>query len=84
MLEDQVPVRVINHRTLRKTIGVIAFVMPIAVVLLADRDYADLDSISISYWTHSHDIFVGSLIAVAFFYLHTMAQVTVGEILNIG
>jgi len=61
------PVRVINHKTMRKVIGLIAIQMPVAVVLLSGRPAADLSSISISYWTTSHDIFVGSLIAVAFF-----------------
>lgn len=57
--------RIINHKTMRRVIGVIAIGMPITVLLLSD--YQKLTSISISYWTDSRDIFVGSLIAVGFF-----------------
>lgn len=59
------PMRVINHKTMRRIIGLIAFQLPIVVVLLSGQQ--ELSSISISYWTDARDIFVGSLIAVAFF-----------------
>ena len=65
MQTQEKAMRVINHKTMRAIIGSIAILMPIFVVLLSG--YQELSSISISYWTDSHDIFVGSLIAVAFF-----------------
>jgi hypothetical protein len=61
--------RVINHKTMRVIIGLIAFLMPFVVVMLSGRPWKDMSSISISYWTDSRDIFVGSLVAVAFFLL---------------
>jgi hypothetical protein len=67
MQPEEKPMRVINHKTMRKSIGLIAILMPIFVVLLSGRPEPELSSISISYWSDSHDIFVGSLIAVAFF-----------------
>lgn len=41
--------------------------MPIAVVLFSERRFDEMTSISISYWSDSHDLFVGSLVAVAVF-----------------
>lgn len=67
MQAEEKTMRVINHKTMRKSIGVIAILMPIVVVLLSGCPEPELSSISISYWSDSHDIFVGSLIAVAFF-----------------
>lgn len=57
--------RVINHKIMRIVIGAIAIQMPFAVWLLSGE--IKLSSVSISYWTDSHDIFVGSLVAVGFF-----------------
>lgn len=57
--------RVINHRRMRQLVGYIAFLLPPVVVLLSGKK--GLDSISISYWTDSQDIFVGALFAVGFF-----------------
>jgi len=65
MQTQEISMRVINHKTMRVVIGLIAFLMPFAVWLLSARPR--LSSISISYWTDSRDIFVGSLIAVGFF-----------------
>ena len=59
------PTRVINHKTMRQIIGLIAFQLPLAVLLFSGQQ--ELSSISISYWTDARDIFVGSLVAVAFF-----------------
>ncbi len=67
MQSEEKPIRVINHKTMRKFIGLIAIQMPIVVVLVSGRPEQEISSISISYWTDSRDIFVGSLIAVAFF-----------------
>ena len=67
MQTEEKQTRVINHKTMRKIVGSIAILMPIAVVVVSERPEAELSSISVSYWTDSHDIFVGSLIAVAFF-----------------
>ncbi|NNE26017.1 MAG: hypothetical protein HKN09_04180 [Saprospiraceae bacterium] len=58
--------RIINHKVLRQGTGVIALLMPLLVEFLSDQDER-LSSISISYWTDSGDIFVGSLVAVGFF-----------------
>jgi hypothetical protein len=70
MQPEEKPMRVINHKTMRKSIGFITILMPIVVVLLSGRpEKPELSSISISYWSDSHDIFVGSLVAVAFFLL---------------
>jgi hypothetical protein len=53
---------------MRVVVGAIAILLAPTVYWLSDIDKA-LTSISISYWTNSHDIFVGSLIAVGFFLL---------------
>jgi hypothetical protein len=58
--------RQINHKVMRVIIGIIALLLAPAVYLLSDNQ-SDLTSISISYWTDSHDIFVGSLFATGFF-----------------
>ena len=52
--------RQINYKTMRVMVGIIAIILAPVVCLLADVDHP-LTSISISYWTNSHDIFVGSL-----------------------
>jgi len=65
MKTQELSMRVINYKRMRLVIGLIAFLMPIAVWLLSG--YPGLSSISISYWTNSQDIFVGSLFAVGFF-----------------
>ena len=65
MQTQEISMRVINYKRMRLVIGLIAFLMPIAVWLLSG--HPGLSSISISYWTHSQDIFVGSLFAVGFF-----------------
>jgi hypothetical protein len=62
---QEMPMRVINHKTMRIIIGTIALQMPIVVWILSG--HKELSSISISYWTDTRDIFVGSLVAVAFF-----------------
>ena len=67
MQSEEKPTRVINHKTMRKGVGSIALLMPWVVVFLSGRPEAELSSISISCWTDSRDIFVGSLIAVGFF-----------------
>ena len=67
MQSEEKPPRIINHKTMRKGTGAIAILMPWVVVFLSGRPEAELSSISISYWTDSRDIFVGCLIAVAFF-----------------
>jgi lipid-A-disaccharide synthase-like uncharacterized protein len=66
MPQDQENTRVINHKVLRQGTGIIALLMPFAVQFLSGEE-SSLQSISASYWTESGDIFVGSLIAVAFF-----------------
>lgn len=58
--------RQINHKSMRAMVGAIAFLLAPTVYWLADSETA-LTSISISYWTNSGDLFVGSLIAVGFF-----------------
>lgn len=58
--------RQINHKVLRVIVGCIALSLAPTVYLLSGSEYP-LTSISISYWTDSRDIFVGSLIAVGFF-----------------
>jgi hypothetical protein len=58
--------RQINYKTMRIIVGCIALFLAPVVCFLAGAE-ARLDSISISYWTDSRDIFVGSLIAVGFF-----------------
>ena len=57
--------RIINHKVLRKGTGIIALLLPFVAVWLSGEK--ELTSVSVSYWTDSGDIFVGSLIAVAFF-----------------
>ncbi|NRB39778.1 MAG: DUF998 domain-containing protein [Pseudomonadales bacterium] len=58
--------RQINHKTMRVIVGLIALsISPSAYFLSGCPD--KLSSISISYWTDAHDIFVGSLVAVGFF-----------------
>jgi hypothetical protein len=59
------PMRVINHKRMRRIVGYTALLLPPVVVWLSGRE--GLSSISISYWTDSQDIFVGSLFAVGFF-----------------
>lgn len=56
--------RQINHKTMRVIVGIIALFLSPTVWIIAPEN---LTSISISYWTDSHDIFVGSLIVVGFF-----------------
>lgn len=58
--------RQINHKMMRVVVGTIAILLSPVVLILSDR-FSELTSISISYWTDSRDIFVGSLIAVGFF-----------------
>lgn len=59
------PMRVINHKRMRRIVGYTAFLLPPVVVWLSGHD--GLSSISISYWADSQDVFVGSLFAVGFF-----------------
>lgn len=58
--------RVVDHKTVRIGIGIVALFMPISVLLFAGKDVGKMDSISASYWTDSRDIFVGCMTAVAF------------------
>ncbi|MDX1811986.1 MAG: hypothetical protein R3240_08570 [Gammaproteobacteria bacterium] len=58
--------RQINHKVLRVVVGCIALLLAPTVYFLSGSD-KPLTSISISYWTDSRDIFVGSLVAVGFF-----------------
>lgn len=58
--------RQINHKVLRVIVGCIALLLAPTVYLLSGNENT-LTSISISYWTDSRDIFVGSLIVVGFF-----------------
>jgi len=64
MSNQNQPDRVVNYKFLRSGTGLIAMLLPWLVLLLANED---ITSISGSYWTHSGDLFVGGLIAVAFF-----------------
>ncbi|PSU47372.1 hypothetical protein C9J12_15355 [Photobacterium frigidiphilum] len=66
MQSEVKPMRIINHKTVRKGIGLIALLMPWAVLWLSGYSWSEMSSISVSYWTDSRDIFVGCLIAVAF------------------
>lgn len=66
METEQTSKRLINHKVMRQIVGLIALAVSPLVWLLSGNDN-ELTSISISYWTDSHDIFVGSLIAVGFF-----------------
>ncbi len=56
--------RQIDFRSMRMVIGLLAFFVSPVVWFLAERT---LDSISISYWTAAGDVFVGTLVAIAFF-----------------
>jgi hypothetical protein len=58
--------RQINHKVMRVVVGVIALLLSPVVWFLSDSE-SELTSISISYWTDSRDIFVGSLVVVGFF-----------------
>lgn len=58
--------RQINHKVMRVIVGCIALLLAPTVYLLSGNKN-QLTSISISYWTDSHDIFVGALFAVGFF-----------------
>ena len=58
--------RQINHKVMRAIVGFIALALSPVVWLLSGSDNV-LTSISISYWTDSRDIFVGSLVAIGFF-----------------
>lgn len=53
---------------MRAVVGAIAFLLAPVTYILADAE-KPLTSISISYWSNSGDLFVGSLIAVGFFLL---------------
>jgi hypothetical protein len=55
---------VFDYRALRLLVGIIAFLLPIAVPLIASTN---LTSISASYYTNSRDIFVGMLFIVGSF-----------------
>ena len=66
MKEDQDSRRVINHKRMRVVVGIIAVLLSPVVWVLAGES-PELTSVSISYWTDSRDVFVGSLIAVGFF-----------------
>lgn len=66
MPQDQTNTRIVNHKFLRQGTGIIALLMPFAVQWLSGPE-SSVSSISASYWTDSGDIFVGSLVAVAFF-----------------
>jgi len=66
MQTDPSSKRQINYKVMRVIVGTIAILLSPVVWLLSDSENG-LTSISISYWTDSRDIFVGSLIAVGFF-----------------
>lgn len=76
---------VFDYRALRLTVGVIAFLLPIVVTIVASRS---LESISASYYTDARDIFVGMLFIVAallFAYNgHTLLQACVSKIAAIA
>lgn len=58
--------KLINHKTQRRIIGIIAFsIAPITWILSDAKN--EIGSVSATYWTDAHDIFVGSLVAVGFF-----------------
>ena len=58
--------RQINHKTMRRVVGAIALLLaPTVYVLSGTETY--LTSISAAYWTESRDVFVGAMVAVAFF-----------------
>jgi hypothetical protein len=58
--------RQINYKIMRVIIGIIAILLSPVVWMLSGVG-SELTSISISYWTYSHDIFVGALVVVGFF-----------------
>jgi len=58
--------RQMNHKIMRVIVGVIALLLSPVVYFLSNSEN-ELTSISISYWTDSRDIFVGSLVVVGFF-----------------
>lgn len=58
--------RQINHKTMRKIVGAIAFLLAPITYVLAGVDYP-VNSISATYWTDSGPLFIGSLFAVGFF-----------------
>ncbi len=58
--------RIVDHKTVRIGIGIVALFMPISVLLFSHVPLENMDSISASYWTDSRDIFVGCMTAVAF------------------
>lgn len=66
MPSQQYNSRIVNHKFLRRAIGIIALNLWWVVQWLKGVD-DELTSISVSYWTESGDIFVGSLVAISFF-----------------
>ena len=58
--------RQINYKVMRIIVGIIALLLSPTVWILSGVG-SEMTSISISYWTDSRDIFVGSLVAVGFF-----------------
>lgn len=58
--------RQINYKIMRVIIGLIAILLSPFVYMLSGVG-SELTSISISYWTDSHDIFVGSVAVIGFF-----------------
>ncbi|MDC7234291.1 MAG: hypothetical protein PQJ58_13750 [Spirochaetales bacterium] len=58
--------RQINHKSMRVIVGLIAILLAPIVALFAGTP-EPLNSISASYWTNSHDLFVGLLFAVSFY-----------------
>lgn len=58
--------RQINYKTMRQVVGAIALLLAPTVYLLSGTE-TYLTSISAAYWTESRDVFVGSMVAVAFF-----------------
>ncbi len=58
--------RQINYKTMRVIVGAIAILLAPVTWLLADA-CKPIDSISITYWSNSGDIFVGAMFAVSFF-----------------
>lgn len=66
MSSAQPSARIVNHKFLRRGTGIIALNLWWVVQWLRGVE-DELTSISISYWTDSGDIFVGSLVAISFF-----------------
>ena len=58
--------KLINYKTLRRIIGSIALLIAPTTALLCGN-WDTLGSVSASYWTEAHDIFVGALLIVGFF-----------------